>query len=121
MDHHSIKVSEDDTHRSLVSKGSIPNHNYRHAKIVASEPILASSVEVQTSEKKNDHIWESCCLKTDKHAISYFGQLFVTTSVLGISTYMLVLADGECNRSSPWIGMISFLLGKILSSVVSSA
>lgn len=114
---HSIKISED-TH-GLINKGSIPHHFKRDRIIPPPEQIPSSSLESQT-EKKNDHIWESCCLKTDKHAISYFGQLFVTTSVLGISTYFLLRADGDCNKSSPWIGMISFLLGKILSSVVSS-
>jgi hypothetical protein len=42
-------------------------------------------------------------------------------SVFGFCAIMLVKADGDCNKSSPFIGLISFLMGKLLNSVVTSA
>jgi len=65
--------------------------------------------------------WVSCCLKTDRQAVVYFGQLSFSFSVLVFCAAMLVLADGDCNKSSPYIGLISFLLGKLLSSVTDSS
>jgi len=64
--------------------------------------------------------WRSCCLTTDRQAMVYIGQLLFSFSVLGFSAVMLVLADGDCNKSSPYIGLISFLMGKLLSTVVAT-
>ena len=69
---------------------------------------------------QNDRPWRSCCLETDRRAVIYYGQLGFAFSVFAFSGAMLVLADGDCNRSSPYIGLISFLLGKLLSSVTDS-
>ena len=65
--------------------------------------------------------WRSCCFRLSPQFIAYFGQLFVTSSIIGLSAYMLIQADGDCNRSSPFIGLLSFVLGKILSSVITSS
>jgi len=64
--------------------------------------------------------WQSCCLTTDRQATVYIGQLLFSFSVLGFSAVMLVIADGDCNKSSPYIGLISFLMGKLLSTVVAT-
>ncbi len=77
-------------------------------------------MENPQNENKEDRIWSSCCLKTDRQAVIYFGQLAFSILVFGFSACMLVIADGDCNRSSPYIGLISFLLGKLLSSVTDS-
>ena len=64
--------------------------------------------------------WRSCCIETDRQATVYIGQLVFAFSVLGFSAIMLVKAGGDCEQSSPYIGLISFLLGKLLSSVSDS-
>jgi hypothetical protein len=74
-----------------------------------------------TPSPKEKVIWRSCCFQLDPKGVAYAGQFTISMTVLGISTYMLLKADGDCNQSSPYIGLISFLLGKILSTVVSSA
>ena len=66
-------------------------------------------------------LWRSCCLQIDRQATVYFGQLAFSFSVLGFNAAMLVAADGDCNKGSPYIGLISFLLGKLLSSVTDSS
>jgi hypothetical protein len=64
--------------------------------------------------------WQSCCLKTDRQAVIYLGQMTIAFSVLAFSGAMLVTANGNCEKSSPYIGLISFILGKLLSSVTDS-
>ena len=63
---------------------------------------------------------QSCCLKTDRQAVIYLGQMTIAFSVLAFSGAMLVTANGNCEKSSPYIGLISFILGKLLSSVTDS-
>jgi hypothetical protein len=70
--------------------------------------------------KKELQTWTSCCLKSDRQATVYFGQLAFSFAVLAFSAGMLVVANGDCNKSSPYIGLISFLLGKLLSTVTDS-
>ena len=125
MDELKISIQEDATHKSLLSKGSIPNPTY-NKRIRTLSPqqysendIKASSVETQVTEEKVK-MWKSCCFSLDPHSVTYFGQFTISLAVLGISTFMLVKADGSCEKSSPYIGLISFLLGKILSSVATS-
>ena len=66
--------------------------------------------------------WHSCCFAggTDKQMVLYFGQLGISTAILAFSFLQLIRADGNCDRSSPYIGLISFLMGKLLASVVDS-
>ncbi len=63
-------------------------------------------------------IWESCCFRVERQSTVYFGQLSFSYAVLAFCAIMLIRANGECNQSSPYVGIVSFLLGKMLSSVV---
>lgn len=66
-------------------------------------------------------VWRSFCIESDRQATVYFGQLAVSFAVLGFCAVMLLKADGDCSQSSPYVGLISFILGKALSSVVDSS
>ena len=77
-------------------------------------------VEITHDLTPEEGLWRSCCLRTDRQAVVYLGQLSFSLSVLGICTTMLILADGQCEKSSPYISLIAFLLGKLLSQVVDS-
>ena len=78
-------------------------------------------VEIKHDFVEEEVTWKSCCLRTDRQALVYFGQLSFSLTIVGISTAMLILAKGDCNQSSPYISLLSFLLGKILSQVVDSS
>jgi len=77
-------------------------------------------IEQKPQQEQEVRLWRSCCLETDKSAVVYIGQLVFSFSVLGFSAIMLMKANGDCEQSSPYIGLISFLLGKLLSSVTDS-
>ena len=76
-------------------------------------------IEVK-DEKDKTEVWESCCIRTNRHAIAYIGQIAISSLIIGFSFIMLIKANGNCEQSSPYIGLISFLMGKLLSSVVGS-
>ena len=63
-------------------------------------------------------VWNSCCLRTDKKAVVYLSQILFAFCVLAFSCMMLIQSDGDCEQSSPYFSLISFLMGKLLSSVV---
>jgi len=87
-----------------------------------------NNLEIKTLIGENDikkhnkdaDVWESCCLRTDRHMMAYIGQFIFSMSVLGFCTIMIIRANGDCNNTAPYVSIISFLMGKILSSVVSS-
>ena len=83
--------------------------------------LLQHKISFRKQEDDSRLIWNSCCLKTDRQAVVYFGQLSFSFAVLAFSCGMLVIAEGDCNKSSPYIGLISFLLGKLLSTVTDSS
>ena len=85
------------------------------------------TLEVHTLINENDikdnnkkEVWESCCIRTNPHAIAYIGQIIISVLILAFSFIMLIKANGSCEQSSLYIGLISFLMGKLLSSVVGS-
>ena len=86
-----------------------------------------NKLEVRTLINENDIkdnqkelVWESFCIRTNPDAIAYFGQLLISIIILAFSFIMLIKANGSCEQSSPYIGLISFLMGKLLSSVMAS-
>jgi hypothetical protein len=96
-------------------------HSQVHSQVPAQVPNPINENNDTPPPPKEKVIWRSCCFQLDPKGVAYAGQFTISMTVLGISTYMLFQADGDCNKSSPYIGLISFLLGKILSTVVSSA
>lgn len=78
---------------------------------------LINENEIKENKKE---VWESCCIRTNPHAIAYVGQIIISVLILAFSFIMLIKHNGSCNESSPYIGLISFLMGKLLSSVVGS-
>ena len=64
--------------------------------------------------------WNSCCLRTSRQATVYFGQLSFAFAIAGFCAVMLIRANGDCDRSSAYISLLSFLMGKLLASVTDS-
>ena len=79
---------------------------------------LINENDIKDNNKKE--VWESFCIRTNPHAIAYFGQLLISIIILAFSFIMLIKTNGNCEQSSPYIGLISFLMGKLLSSVMAS-
>ena len=79
---------------------------------------LINENDIKDNNKKE--VWESCCIRTNPHAIAYIGQIMISVIILAFSFIMLIKANGSCEQSSPYIGLISFLMGKLLSSVMTS-
>ena len=76
--------------------------------------------QIDIEDKKIDHEWKSCCITVDKNMMVYFGQLSFSFAILSFCAVMLIRADGSCDKSSPYIGLLSFMLGKLLSSVMAT-
>jgi len=76
---------------------------------------------ISPEEKKDDdRTWKSCCFEMDRNFVAYFSQLLFSMTMLGFCSVMLVKHNGDCSQSSPYINILSFMLGKILSNVQSS-
>ena len=84
------------------------------------QKVLEINQLVEKPDELKKEVWESCCLKMSPHGTAYFGQLSISILILAFSFIMLIKANGSCEQSSPYIGLISFLMGKLLSSVVGS-
>ena len=82
--------------------------------------IEVKQIDIENDIPANAEVWRSCCFNLDGHCIAYAGQFIFTMSVLGFCSVMLVKANGSCEQSSSYINIISFMMGKILSSVMSS-
>ena len=78
--------------------------------------------EIKHEFKNDEHKpWKSCCFELDSHFVAYLGQYVFSLATLSFCTIMLIKADGDCNKSSSYINIISFMLGKLLSSVMTSS
>jgi len=83
-------------------------------------------IEIKQNDKNiiddddDNKVWRSCCFNLNSHCVSYAGQFIFSMSVLGFCAVMLIKANGSCEKSSSYINIISFMMGKILSSIQSS-
>ena len=83
-------------------------------------------IEIKQNDKDiiddddDNKVWRSCCFNLNSHCVSYVGQFIFSMSVLGFCAVMLIKANGSCEKSSSYINIISFMMGKILSSIQSS-
>ena len=74
---------------------------------------------INISNTNNDpKIWKSCCFQLEAKCVILSLQYTFSLCVLGVATMMVIKADGDCNKVSPWVNIISFMMGKILSTVV---
>jgi hypothetical protein len=65
-------------------------------------------------------IWRSCCLVVDKNMIVYLSQMMFALMILLFSCFQLNRYSDQCNIASPYYSLISFILGKLLSSIVTA-
>ena len=77
-------------------------------------------IDLEDKQVEYEHEWKSCCITVDKNMMVYFGQLSFSFAILSFCVVMLIRADGSCDKSSPYIGLLSFMLGKLLSSVMAA-
>ncbi len=56
-------------------------------------------------------IWRSCCLDVDKQVVMYVSQIAIGLGVLSFSFFQLIRADFTCDESSPYLGLVSFIIG----------
>ena len=56
-----------------------------------------------------DNQWKSCCLTVDRAV-----QFSLALCVLSFSGIMLALSAGNCEKSSPYFSLISFVIGAFL-------
>lgn len=89
-------------------------------KVLEINHLIQEEKGVKQVDSPKREVWRSCCLETDPHAIAYISQISISILILGFSFVMLVSSNGSCEKSSPYIGLISFILGRVLSTVKSS-
>ena len=68
-------------------------------------------------DEDESHVWKSACLRMDKNMIVYLAQFLTTLLILTFCAFMLAKSEFDCNKSSPYIGLISFILGKLLATI----
>jgi len=82
--------------------------------------IKQNDKDIIDDDDDDNKVWRSCCFNLNSHCVSYAGQFIFSMSVLGFCAVMLIKANGSCEKSSSYINIISFMMGKILSSIQSS-
>jgi hypothetical protein len=75
---------------------------------------------ISDGDEDKKHTWKSCCLKSDKTMIVFLSQILTTLLILAFCAFQLAKSEFDCNKSSPYIGLISFILGKLLATISTS-
>lgn len=94
------------------SKRSKEDNSKRSQK---SETVIYSE-----DEQEENKIWKSCCLVIDKNMVVYISQFIFSLSILGFSCFQLTKYSDQCNIASPYYSLISFLMGKLLSNILTT-
>ena len=98
--------------------------NEAQAKPIKRDDDIEHKVAVEAQqwnfESKDSRVWDSCCLRVEKNMVVYITQAFFSFCILAFCSFMLYEARGDCNKSSPYLSLISFLCGKLLSNILTT-
>ncbi len=81
--------------------------------------VKQNDIEDQKEEVPSK-VWKSCCLVVDRNMTVYLSQMTFATLILLFSCYQLVKYSDQCNIASPYYSLISFLMGKLLSNILTT-
>ena len=69
--------------------------------------LVQHKIAVEDDERKFDHSykWESCCLRVDKRALSFFTQLAISASIVSFTVSMMIfnLRVGVSKKSEEFL------------------
>ena len=106
-----------ETHAKLTKRGDLieiePKPEYK-------EDLEAQHWNFEEKREPLHETWDSCCFRVEKNMVVYITQTLFSFCILVFCAFMLHNADGDCNRASPYLSIVSFLLGKLLSSVMTT-
>jgi hypothetical protein len=70
---------------------------------------LSNSQTLSEKEFERKTYWKSCCLKTDKRAVSFFTQFFISILIIIFCLYQLHILD-KCD-SDIYMNLLTLILG----------
>jgi len=65
--------------------------------------------EAEIADKQR--VWTSCCIRMDSQGSYFFGKLFISLIVIGVSSYELIVNHENCTVSVAYGGFLSTILG----------
>ena len=79
--------------------------------------LVQHKLAVEDDERKFDHSykWESCCLRVDKRALSFFNQLAISASIVAFTVAMLIKNE-DCATFSRYSPLLTLVVGVWLPS-----
>ena len=80
--------------------------------------VAKHQIEVDSEERKFDHSykWESCCLRVDKRALSFFTQAAFSASIVAFTVGMMVSQPQDCAVFSRFSPLLTLVVGVWLPS-----
>ena len=79
--------------------------------------VTKHQIEVDSEERKFDHSykWESCCLRVDKRALSFFTQAAFSAGIVAFTVGMMVVHQ-DCATFSRYSPLLTLVIGVWLPS-----
>ena len=78
---------------------------------------ITHAIEVEDNEREYKHKtqWESCCVRADKRAITYFSQVVFSAIIIAFCISMLV-SNQDCATFSRYRPLLTFVIGYLMPS-----
>ena len=79
--------------------------------------VTKHKIDVEDDERKFDHSykWESCCLRVDKRALSFFTQAAFSAGIVAFTVSMMAI-NGDCASFSRYSPLLTLVVGVWLPS-----
>ena len=80
--------------------------------------VTKHKIDVEDDERKFSHSykWESCCLRTDKRALSFFTQVAFSASIVAFTVGMMAAHPEDCASFSRYSPLLTLVVGVWLPS-----
>ena len=110
-----IEAGENEDHKALVARTGL---NLAVARKPQHPPRLDSrlvqhQIEVEDDNRAFEHsnYWESCCLKMDRRAVAYFGQMLISGSIAAFAIAMMASYPDDCATFSRYSPLVTLIAG----------
>ncbi len=97
-------------HKQLVARGI--NLPAARAPPRLDPALVAHQIAVEDDERGFEHnnYWTSCCLRMDKRAVAYFGQMGISAAIIGFTIGMMSVYK-DCDTFSRYSPLLTLVVG----------
>jgi hypothetical protein len=106
------ELPESEEHKALTARTGLNLPAARQPPRLDSR-LVQHQIEVEDDNRNFEHsnYWTSCCIKMDRRAVAYFGQMAISGSIAAFAIAMMASYPDDCATFSRYSPLVTLIAG----------